>query len=333
MLIKPFPRLNNIHAIAIPIPDISQLITANVFVVGKGPVTLIDTGPKSPTALDFIESQLSLKGLGFQDIERIILTHGHVDHFGLATAIKNAAGRKIQCFIHAEDRWQLSSQYLTRETATEEWADLMANAGLPQGEMEIIRKQISVLKGFGDALEDVSIMVDGQEFNGDGYELKVVHTPGHTPGSCCIYECRQQVLFSGDHLIKHITPNLFIGVKKERLRNGGYRSLTAFIDSLDKLLEFDARFVCSGHGEYIEDLPGIISSYKTHHHQRSRQVRKALYKKERTLYAIIDEVFSHVPQGETFLAISELAAHLEILLAEGKVALVDPGPPALYKAL
>ena len=174
MLIKPFPRLNNIHAIAIPIPDISQLITANVFVVGKGPVTLIDTGPKSPTALDFIESQLSLKGLGFQDIERIILTHGHVDHFGLATAIKNAAGRKIQCFIHAEDRWQLSSQYLTRETATEEWADLMANAGLPQGEMEIIRKQISVLKGFGDALEDVSIMVDGQEFNGDGYELKVV---------------------------------------------------------------------------------------------------------------------------------------------------------------
>ncbi len=62
-------------------------------------------------------------------------------------------------------------------------------------------------------------------------------------------------------------------------------------------------------------------------------VWKALKKKSRPLYHLIDDVFPYVPEGDLFLAISEILAHLEILLNEGRAELTDPGPPALYCAL
>ncbi len=75
----------------------------------------------------------------------------------------------------------------------------------------------------------------------------------------------------------------------------------------------DVRFVFPGHGEYIEDLPGIVSRYKKYH--------------------LIDEVFPVVPEGDIFLAISEIIVHLEILIEESRAELIDPGSPALYRAL
>jgi glyoxylase-like metal-dependent hydrolase (beta-lactamase superfamily II) len=95
MSIKPFPKIKNIHAISIPLPEDTQLITANLYAVGKGPITLIDPGPKYPGLLEFIGEQLQSIGFGFEDTERIIATHGHVDHTGSATEIRKAAGNSI----------------------------------------------------------------------------------------------------------------------------------------------------------------------------------------------------------------------------------------------
>jgi len=69
-------------------PEPPDLITANVYAVGKGPITLIDTGLKIPGSLEFIHKKLKEAGFDFNDIERIIITHGHVDHFGLAVSIQ-----------------------------------------------------------------------------------------------------------------------------------------------------------------------------------------------------------------------------------------------------
>ena len=99
MLMTPFPKLETIHGIAIPMPYPPDLITANVYAVGKGPITLIDTGPKIPGAFEFVRKKFQSAGLDFSDIERIIITHGHVDHFGLAVSIREAAGHQIECFI------------------------------------------------------------------------------------------------------------------------------------------------------------------------------------------------------------------------------------------
>jgi hypothetical protein len=86
------------------------------------------------------------------------------------------------------------------------------------------------------------------------------------------------------------------------------------------------------HGEHVRDLPGQISTYKEHHRERMELVGKALHNRTRTLYEIIGDVFGQVPDGDMFLAISEIFVHLEILLEDERAEQVDPGPPALYRS-
>ena len=109
MVIKSFPGTANISAIAIPLPDVSNLITSNLYAVGKSLITLIDTGLKSAGTFEFVQGKLAAAGFSLGDIERIIITHGHMDHFGLAASILEAVGHPIECFIHEEDKWQVSS--------------------------------------------------------------------------------------------------------------------------------------------------------------------------------------------------------------------------------
>jgi glyoxylase-like metal-dependent hydrolase (beta-lactamase superfamily II) len=333
MKIKPFPESEHVTPIAVPVPGLSNLITVNLYALGKGPITLIDTCLKAPGTLEFVGSALRERGLDLRDVERIIITHGHMDHFGLAAAIRQAVSHPVEYFIHGEDKWQISSANFGKEMWSEEANALMAMAGMPMEEKEKVRKRFAGFRELGDPLDEVSILKEGREFEGEGYHLKVIHTPGHTPGSCCIYECGQKILFSGDTVIKHITPNPFVVIRRNGLRDPGYKSLKAYSRSLDRLAGMDIKYVFTGHGEYIRDLPNLISTYKRHHRERMELVWKALHNRARTLYDIIEEVFSQVPEGETFLAISEILVHLEILLEEEQAELIDPGPPAIYHSL
>ena len=115
---EPFPEVDNVCAIAIDLPGFSDLITANVYAVGSGPLTLIDAAPKFPGSFETLKGQLEQAGRDLTDIERIIFTHGHVDHFGLAARIREEVGRPIPCFVHAEDAWRV-----TVETYREEMFD------------------------------------------------------------------------------------------------------------------------------------------------------------------------------------------------------------------
>jgi glyoxylase-like metal-dependent hydrolase (beta-lactamase superfamily II) len=333
MLITPFPKLDTIHAIAIPMPFPPGLITANVYVVGKGPIILVDTGPKTPGSFEFVQKKLQSAGFDFSDVERIIITHGHIDHFGLAASICKAARHQIDCFIHAEDTWRVMSEDFHDEMWSKGMREFAAKADIPQREIQKMRKRFSSFRELADPLKDVSPMEEGNEFAGDGYHLKVIHTPGHSPGASCLYESQEKILFSGDHIIKHITPNPLIEINRNHLRDPSYQSLKAYLNSLDKLIGLDVRFVFPGHGEYIGDLSGIISTYRVHHRERMDLVWNALKRQSRPIYHLIDDVFPFVPENDVFLAVSEIFVHLEILINEGRAELADPGPPALYRAL
>jgi glyoxylase-like metal-dependent hydrolase (beta-lactamase superfamily II) len=333
MLIKLFPKVKNIHAIAIPLLYPPELLTANLYAVGKGPITLVDTGPKIPGSFEFVRKKLQSAGFDLNDIERIIITHGHLDHFGLAFRICKAAGREIDCFIHAEDSRRVLSKDFHNEMWGKEIKEFANMVDMPEAEIQKMKNHFSSFRDLADPLDDVLHMKDGDEFIGDGYNLKIIHTPGHSPGTCCLYDSQHKVLFSGDHIIKHITPNPFIEMNHDKLSDPKYQSLKAYLDSLDKLIGLDVRFVFPGHGEYIEDLPSIISAYREHHQQRMNLVWDALKKKSRPIYHLIEDVFPFVPENDVFLAVSEIFVHLEILINEGRAELTDPGPPALYRAL
>ncbi len=330
---EPFPEVDNVCAIAIDLPGYADLITANAYAVGSRAFTLIDTAPKFPGAFETLKARLEQCGRDLGEVERILFTHGHVDHFGLAATIRKELGRPVPCFIHAEDARHVTAETYRETMFNESGERLMAMVDMPPEEVEKISERFSLFTSLCDPVLDVETMEEGDVFAGEDYELRVIHTPGHTPGTCCLYETRRKILYSGDHIIKHITPNPLFELRKEILRNPDYQSLKEYIRSLEKIREVDARYVFPGHGEFIEDLPGLISSYRGHHRERMERIWKALKRQSRPLYHIIDEVFDFVPEYDGFLAISEIMVHLELLLEEGRVELVDPGPPAYYRAI
>lgn len=333
MLIEPFPEIEFIHPIVIELPGFGDLRTSNVYALGNGPITLIDTAPKFPGSFDLVEKQLHEAGFAMSDIDRIIITHGHIDHFGLAQSIRDAAGHPVGCYLHPEDTWRASREYISEGMWSQEALDFIAMVDMPGQGVERMRRRSAFFKHFCDPLDDVSEMVEGDTFTGEGYHLQVIHTPGHTTGSCCLYEARNRVLFSGDHIIRHITPNPFTEIYRSHLRDPGYQSLKAYENSLKKVEQLDIRYVYSGHGGPIDNLPAIIAGYRQHHAKRKDLIWRLLRDNPRPLYHLIDDIFPGIPESETFLAVSEIFVHLEILVNEGRAELADPGPPALYRTI
>lgn len=333
MLKKPFPKINHIHAITVPFRMVPDMMTTNVFAVGKGPITLIDAGLKTPGSIEYVKKGVKAAGRHLNDIERIIITHGHPDHFGLAAGIRDMIEHPIEVFIHPEDAWRVSPRSLEEELWGAGFEHLRAMVDMPRDELEKVKQGIARFYSLCDPLTDVSLMEDGDEFVGDGYHLQVFHTPGHSPGMCCIYESTQKVLFSSDHILNNITPNPIIETNRDRLRDPNYRSLMAYRDSLDKIAGLNVKYVFPGHDEYSEDLSGIISRYRKHHQQRADFVLNVVGKKTLPIYHLLRDMFPHVSGEEVFLALSEVIAHLEALISEGRAELVESGPPALYRIL
>ncbi len=333
VIIREFPRIDHIKALVLELPGFGDLLTSNLFVIGKGPVTLIDTGPKFTGSFEMVRSQLKSLSFDFSDVERIILTHGHIDHFGMAELIKKAAGRTIPCHLHRDDIWRTSRPYIQEGIWGEEVMSFTRVAGMPDFAIDRMKRRSAFFKHLCDPLEDVIPMEDGEIFSGEGFRLKAIHTPGHSPGSCCLYDFESKVLFTGDHVIKHITPNPIMEVRKSLLSDPDYQSLRSYEGSLAKIEDLDVRFAFSGHGEFIDDFTGLISRYRLHHEQRKRQIYEAIRSRSRSIYDLSTDLFPGIPESEIFLAVSEIYSHLEVLMNNGQVETAESGPPALFRAV
>ncbi len=326
-----FPKIDGFIPIAIPFHEKSaNLITANLYAVGKGPIILIDAGPKFPGTLDYLETQLKAAGFGFNDIEKILLTHGHVDHIGLVKSIRKAANRPIECFLHPDDRLKVSWESFQNNFWGKEEEDFLTRAGSPVNVRKKMQDRFSYFKGLADPLKDFSFLKDGDHFSNKDYDLTVIHTPGHSPGSCCFYESNRKILFTGDVIIKHITPNPFVELKKKFLNIPGYQALTIYLDSLEKLKALEPAFVFTGHGKPIKNLSNLIASYFKHYRQRSDLIEQVLKKKPGPIYPLLQDIYPNMPKGDLFLAVSDLFSHIEDLLSKGRVRMIEPGPPEQY---
>ncbi len=164
--------------IPLSIPTPFYVGDVNVYLIKEDPITLIDAGPKTPEAAKVLREQLKRNGIDFADIRRIVLTHSHEDHCGLAKQIRDEA-KNAEILVH---NWETG--HLFGRLAHEEHRKLMVRGGVPTSvfdEMEEIYSEISLLT---DSLVDgeFSALEDEMEIEFSGGSLKVLHTPGHTPG-------------------------------------------------------------------------------------------------------------------------------------------------------
>lgn len=193
---------------------------------------LVDTGVAT-SPLDDVRPALASIGLDLRDVDFILNTHGHHDHLGGNASFKREAPQ-AQIHLHAADRpFAESPEYhFTFMTA------FLTQFGLHD---LVPLRQAALAKTVGTCDAGVDrLLEDGDRIDlGDGLELTVLHTPGHTPGSVCYYWEAQKLLLTGD------------AVQARGSRGGGwplYFHAGDYRRSIERLLDVPVETLCLGHG-------------------------------------------------------------------------------------
>ena len=274
-------------------------------------------GPKTAEAETALREKLRDNGVRISDIGRIILTHAHEDHCGLAKRVRDEA-KTAEIFIHA---WETG--HLFGRLAREEHKKLMLRAGVPEsifGELQTIYNDAALLT---DALTpgDFSELKDEMELEFGNGVLKVLHTPGHTPGSCSFFREADRTLIAGDSVLKRITPNPVlspdpIDVKKR------FKSLAEYLVSLARIRSVSPTLIYGGHGEPIHDFEEIFHRYIRSIDERQKRVISLVSNDGVTAFDVAQKLFPDAigKDAHRFLAISETVAHLDYAESEDKIA-------------
>lgn len=300
------------------LPDLYQLVLPTPFPVGPvnvyvardaDGVTLIDCGPLTADALVGLEAGLGAVGLAMRDIRRIIVTHAHADHYGLAAMLVRQSGAQV--LTHPFNRVWLAAYEQEREQRLAFYADVMRQAGVPA---EIADKMNRMRRKVGDYAQPVEVngvLDEGDTLMLAGRAWRVLHTPGHSAGLICLYEPHSRVLLSSDHLLRDISSNAVLEPpppgSRERIK-----SLSVYLAQLDRVAALEVVIAWPGHGEPIEDVRELVRQRREFHERRAAHIRE-LAQNSQTIYQIAQALFGTLDPLNFFLALSEVIGHLELL--------------------
>ena len=302
--------------IPISVPTPFYVGPVNVYLVAAEPVTLIDTGPKTREAAEALREGLRRARFRVSDIRRIVLTHAHEDHCGLAKSLRDEA-KDAEVFVHG---WETGHRAGRLEY--DEHRALLARAGVPAEEIEVMRRMYEGVRRYADALEDGehAELVDDEEIRFERGSLRVVHTPGHTPGSCSFLREADRTVIAGDCVLKRITPNPVLSLDPvDPARR--FRSLAEYLVSLARLRSLHPTLVYGGHGDAVEDYEELFNRYVRAVGERQSEVVRLVARAGATAWEVARELFPGAEDVHRFLAVSEAVAHLDLAHSEGRLAL------------
>nr|BFE83173.1 hypothetical protein GCM10020093_057740 [Planobispora longispora] len=169
--------------------------------VPGGPV-LVDAGWNHPDAWLALRDGLDSAGIGVREVRGVVVTHFHPDHAGLAGQVREESGAWIA--MHEADAAlvRLMNELQDREHRSFQ-ADMLRRAGADASEVE----EVTAQRPRPPAPPDRELH-DGDLVDLPGRELRVVWTPGHTPGHVCLHLRDADRLFTGDHVLPGITPHV-----------------------------------------------------------------------------------------------------------------------------
>lgn len=277
--------------------------------------TLVDTGSgyeqSNQMLLQGIESLRTEFGesIALTDIQRIIVTHGHVDHFGGVAFIAELTGAQVG--IHELDRRVLTAYEERVIVATKDLRVYLDRAGIPQDQRQ------NLIDMYGFAKRHVrSVQVDfSLDEDTEIAGMRFIHTPGHCPGQVCIQ--LGDTLLSADHILSRTTPHQ----APESITH--YTGLGHYRDSLRKVAHLDGiHLALGGHEDPISDFYGRINAIQQSHERKLNRVMDLIRDAQRPLTIAEITALMYPDKGgyEVLLALEECGAHVEYLYQHGQLS-------------
>ena len=305
-----------ITTVALPI-GVNAVESVNCHVLPDGDrVTIVDCGVWRPDLPDggmaALEAGLEGAGYALRDVSRIVVTHAHIDHYGLSGRLMELTGAEL--VMHAMTDLDCE-KYRHPDTARARRRDTYADHGVSEVERADLADHLTRWLPYLHSVVEASRRLrGGEELTIGGNRWEVIHTPGHSLGHVCLWSPGTGELLSGDHLLPGITPPVTFerGFDNDPLRS--------YLDSLRRIADLRPQLVHPGHGRSFGDAVGRIEAIMRNKLRRLEKVRRAIERRPSTVTELADELVAKaILAHQRQLAINETLAHIAYLRWSGAV--------------
>jgi glyoxylase-like metal-dependent hydrolase (beta-lactamase superfamily II) len=327
----PLADAGGVHRIELPTPF--AIGSVNCYLIDDEPLTLLDAGPLHPPALAALELGMERAGRTVAELELIVITHQHVDHFGLAAELVRRSGARVAAFGPLAGF--LADFHNELDSDASFAAALLARHGYPPEALAASARSGRAVHQWCEELKIDTLLADGERIVLRDRTLEVAHRPGHSPSDLVFLDAARRVLFAGDHLLPNVSPNPLIA----RPLEGGVgdvrspmHALHAYIDSVSRTRAMDIELVLPGHGDPLRDHRALIDERRSSQLRRSARIASLLADAERSVFEIALELWGRTALSQPYLTMSEALGHVDLLAAEGSVEELERDELVRYRA-
>jgi glyoxylase-like metal-dependent hydrolase (beta-lactamase superfamily II) len=319
-----------VHRVPLPLPN-DGLRAVNVYLLEEGGrLVMIDGGWAIPESRKALENALAGLGHDLGEITDILVTHIHRDHYTQAVELRRLLGSRVH--LGSGERQCLG---LTRSLPEKE----------PYSVLDTLRRG-----GAGELADRITAMgrepldatvweepdrwLEAESLRFGELALRVVPTPGHTRGHVVFLDEARGLLFSGDHVLPHITPSIGFELGEPGLPLGDYLSSLRLMTTLA-----DARLL-PAHGPVGESVHTRVGELLAHHADRLTECLDALGGQTLDAHTVATRLgwtrrrtpFEDLSPFNQMLAVNETMAHLDVLAARGRATRIETAGVVHYTA-
>lgn len=307
----------------------------NVYVLASADgLTLVDGGWRCREAKEALRDGLHSIGRDPSEINLVLATHVHRDHYSLALWLRHEFGARIA--LGSAERRSLEAAQSAQHT--------LATSAFPRLARSGADRVVEALLAAGDAtrarnadFEQPDLWIeDGERIPvGGGHQLTAIRTPGHTRGHLCFADDERNILFGGDHVLPHITPSVGMEPVQDPL------ALRDYLDSLARIRAGADRRLLPAHGAPAPTCHARIDALLAHHDRRLADCLEAVVHGGASAYdvaAALRWTRARLPLDELAAfsqmhAVLETLAHLELLSSTGRISETETDGVAVFSAL
>lgn len=307
---------DDIYQLRLPLPFALNHVNSYLLRGAQG-WTIVDTGINTPDAQQTWRAAFAELNMQPKDIEQLVLTHLHPDHFGLSGWLQSLAaeqGKTIPVRLGEYENtlfpfiWESADpaqfvQYLHLGGVTDDIIDAVAIS------------HRDTLAKTNPRSTNRETLKDGAVVRLGDRDFTLIRTPGHSDGHILFYDPAEQIALSGDHVLLTITPNIGLWAHSQDDPLGRY------LHTLETLQTLNLRMALPGHRAVITDWRARLQELHAHHQTRLTRTLDAVEQGLETGYAATYHIFDtgKFTHHEWRFAIAETLAHLEHLHLAGKL--------------
>lgn len=314
-----------IYRLRIPVPG--ALRSINSFLLqGREGWSVIDAGPPFPGCREQWETAVQDLGIEFSDIKQILITHGHIDHVGLAGWLQEQTGAQVimteteyNGAFYPDEKEQVGSEF---------YRDGMLSLGISAAEVDKLTAILRFATDIAEPWPKVQFLQEKTIVLGDR-TWEVVLTTGHTNAHVCLFNREEKLLLSGDQILPTISTVIRFPTSAED------NPLEQYLASLRVIQQLKPVKVMPAHGEPFDDLDARVDQLFKHHEERLGLIKSCLKHEPCIVRTVVNDLFGpNLDVFNLFLATGEITAHLLMLASQGKVQInKDPAAGVVTFAL